>query len=134
MNSDLEALIKAFEAYFKATDEDAKRLSGEYRALLQEVSERVQIPIELLDHKVTERYKLWRRAQEKRPPTSLHPRDEKASPGSYLALGAIKTGGHKFQKPLRLTLCVLKCGCCCAALDFVRVHYVPMTVTYNHTH
>ena len=73
MNSELEALIKALDAYFDATGSEAHRLLLIYESRLDEaVSARPGLSKTSLHRAVESAYRRWRRTQNQ--PSTLPPR------------------------------------------------------------
>ncbi len=69
MNAELEALLKAFDAYLEATGEEAKRLRLLYESRVDEVLDRCpHLSRTSLEQSIRLRYRKWI-ATQKQPPT-----------------------------------------------------------------
>jgi hypothetical protein len=72
MNPELEALLKAWDAYLQAqAGEEADRLLARYDAQLEEVCARRRIRKELLDRAVQRSYQRWQWAGDPKFPRAL---------------------------------------------------------------
>ena len=72
MNQELEALLKAWDAYLQAEEGlEADRRLEIYDALLEEVSTRTKVGKELLDRAVQRAYQRWQWADDPKFPPAL---------------------------------------------------------------
>ena len=72
MNPELEALLKAWDAYLQAAQgQEAERLLGLYDGRLEEVSVRTKIRKELLDRAVQRAFQRWQWADDPKFPRAL---------------------------------------------------------------
>ena len=72
MNPELEALLKAWDAYLQAREgEEADRLLARYEAQLEEICGRRKIRKELLERAVWRSYQRWQWADDPKFPRAL---------------------------------------------------------------
>lgn len=72
MNPELEALLKAWDAYLQAQEgEEADRLFEQYDARLEEVCSRSKVSKEILDRAVQRAYQRWQWADDPKFPRAL---------------------------------------------------------------
>ena len=72
MNPELEALLKAWDAYLQAAQgQEAERLLALYDAQLEEVCTRTKIKKEFLDRGVQRAYQRWQWADDPKFPREL---------------------------------------------------------------
>ena len=72
MNPELEALLKAWDAYLQSeVGQEADRLLAFYDSRLEEISGRTRIKKELLDRSVQRAYQRWQWADDPKFPRAL---------------------------------------------------------------
>jgi hypothetical protein len=69
MNSELEVLVLAFDAFFEGSAADSKQLRRFYFSRLEEVAGRSNLNVTALDKLVRYKHKKWKMAQSKKPST-----------------------------------------------------------------
>ena len=67
MNAELEAILKAYDAFMQARGEQAEKLWEIYQGLLDQVAQREKISIETLHRAVKAKYLQWLRKEENPP-------------------------------------------------------------------
>ena len=67
MNPELEALLKAFDAYMEAGKFDSPEMSRQYSDLLRSTAEKTRAEVKTLDTLVRYKHARWKLAQRKPP-------------------------------------------------------------------